>query len=254
MFGMAGGSGTQRRRSTPAYKRLYRELRDALESGEFREGRRMPTEAELCRQYGVSRHTVRQAFQDLVAEGLVYRVPGRGTFATSLSEHGRYLRSIGTVEDLMVWSDTNVELLRPVTFEEDEGVARLLGLPSPEVSVLLMRRHYEGLPFARSRVYLDPELGTQLAENNVFAQSIPSATVIAAIEPLLDYPIAGASQEVTAEPAPADVAGMIGCAPGEPSLRVQRLYFDTRETPVELAVSHYHPERYSYRIELRRRV
>ena len=58
---------------------------------------------------------------------------------------------------------------------------------------------------------------------------------------------------MTAKPAPADVAGMIGCAPGEPSLRVQRLYFDTRETPVQLAVSYYHPERYSYRIELRRR-
>jgi GntR family transcriptional regulator len=252
--GMAGKSGTERRRGTSAYKRLYRELRDALEGGEFREGRRMPTEAELCRQYGVSRHTVRQAFQDLVAEGLVYRVPGRGTFATSLSEHGRYLRSIGTVEDLMVWSDTNVELLRPISFEEDEGVARLLELPTPEVAVLVMRRHYDGLPFALTRVYLSPGLGKRLAEKDVFARTVPNATVIAAIEPLISHPIAGASQEVTAKPAPADVAGMIGCAPGEPSLRVQRLYFDTRETPVELAVSHYHPERYSYRIELRRRL
>jgi DNA-binding GntR family transcriptional regulator len=251
---MAGRSGTEQGRGAPAYKRLYRELRDALEGGEFREGRRMPTEAELCRRYGVSRHTVRQAFQDLVAEGLVYRVPGRGTFATSLSEHGRYLRSIGTVEDLMTWSDTNVELLRPISFEDDQGVARLLGLPTPEVSVLVMRRYYDGLPFALTRVYLSPELGKRLKEKDVFAHSVPNATVIAAIEPLLPHPVAGASQEVTAEPAPADVAGMIGCSPGEPSLRVQRLYFDTRETPVELAVSHYHPKRYSYRIELRRRV
>ena len=202
MCGMAGRSGTERRRGTSAYKRLYRELRDALEGGEFREGRRMPTEAELCRQYGVSRHTVRQAFQDLVAEGLVYRVPGRGTFATSLSEHGRYLRSIGTVEDLMVWSDTNVELLRPISFEEDEGVARLLELPTPEVSVLVMRRHYDGLPFALTRVYLSPGLGKRLAEKDVFARTVPNATVIAAIEPLLPHPIAGASQEVTAKPAP----------------------------------------------------
>ena len=252
---MVANSGTGQRRGTPAYKRLYRELRDALEKGEFREGRRMPTEADLCRQYGVSRHTVRQAFQDLVSEGLVYRIPGRGTFATSLSEHGRYLRSIGTVEDLMVWADTNVELVRPISIEENEEAARLLRLPSPEVSVLVLRRHYDGLPFALTRVYLAPDLGTQLAENNVFfGQSIPNATVIATIESLLDHPIAGASQDVTAEPVPADVASMIECAPGEPGLRVQRLYFDTRDTPVELAISHYHPERYSYRIELRRRV
>jgi GntR family transcriptional regulator len=251
---MVGRSETERGRGGPAYKRLYRELRGALESGEYREGRRMPTEAELCRQYSVSRHTVRQAFHDLVAEGLVYRVPGRGTFATQLSEHGRYLRSIGTVEDLMVWSDTNVELLRPISFEDDEEAARLLGLPTPEVSVLVMRRYYDGLPFALTRVYLSPGLGRRLAEKHVFARNTPNTTAIAAIEPLLPHPIAGASHRVTAEPAPADVAGMIGCAPGEPILCVQRLYFDTRETPVELAVSRYHPERYSYRIELRRRI
>jgi GntR family transcriptional regulator len=251
---MVANSGTRQRRGTSAYKRLYHELRDALERGEFREGRRMPTEADLCRQYGVSRHTVRQAFQDLVSEGLVYRIPGRGTFATSLSEHGRYLRSIGTVEDLMEWADTSVELLRPISIEENEEAAGLLGLPGPEVSVLVMRRYYDGLPFALTRVYLSPQLGAQLAENNVFSQSIPNATVIAAIEPLLEHPIAGASQDVTAEPVPADVASMIECSPGEPGLRVQRLYFDTRETPVELAISHYHPGRYSYRIELRRRL
>jgi GntR family transcriptional regulator len=214
----------------------------------------MPTEAELGQQYNVSRHTVRQAFQDLVAEGLVYRVPGLGTFATPLSEHGRYLRSIGAVEDLMVWANTDVELLRPISVEEDEEAARLLELPTLEVSVLMMRRYHNGLPFALTQVYLAPELGTGLMEKNVFAQTIPNATVIATIEPLLPHPIAGVSQELTAVPAPADMAGMIGYSPGEPCLRVQRLYVDTRGTPVELAVSHYHPERYSYRIELRRRV
>lgn len=247
-------SATEKSRGTPIYKLLYQELRTALENGEFRDGRRVPTEVELCRQYGVSRHTVRQAFQDLVVEGLVYRVPGRGTFATSLSEHGRYLRSIGAIEDLMEWADTEVELLRPIYVEEDEKIAQLLGLPAPEVTVLEMRRYHDGLPFALTRVYLDPELGMRLAEKNMFAQSVPNATVIAAIEPLLSHPVAGASQELTAEPAPAELADILGCPPREPSLRVQRLYFDTREVPIELAVSYYHPERYSYRIELRRRV
>lgn len=250
---MAETSAIQQGRSTPAYKHLYRKLRDALENGEFRDGRRVPTEAELQQQYGVSRHTVRQAFQDLVAEGLVYRVPGRGTFATPLSEHGRYLRSIGSVEDLMVWADTDVELLRPISVEEDKESARLLGLPTREVSMLMMRRYHGGLPFALTRIYLTPELGTSLGEKNIFADAIPNATVIATIEPLLPHPIAGVSQELTAVPAPADMAGMIGYSPGEPCLRVQRLYFDTCGIPVELAISHYHPGRYTYRIELRRR-
>ena len=38
------------------------------------------------------------------------------------------------------------------------------------------------------------------------------------------------------------------------SMRAERLYFDTERNPVELAISHYHPKRYSYGIELRRRI
>ena len=58
----------------------------------------------------LSRQTVRRAFQDLVAEGVVYRVPGRGTYA---SEPGRrYLRQLGSIEDLMSLSDdTTMEVL-----------------------------------------------------------------------------------------------------------------------------------------------
>ena len=73
----------------------------------------MSTEVEPQRKYGVSRHTISQVFQDLVAEGLVYRMPGRGTFATSLSERGHYLRSLGTIEELMAWTGSGIEVLHP---------------------------------------------------------------------------------------------------------------------------------------------
>ena len=76
----------------------------------YSDGARLPTESELVAQHGLSRQTVRRAFQDLVAEGAVYRVPGRGTYAHDGSH--RYLRQLGSIEDLMSLSDdTTMEVI-----------------------------------------------------------------------------------------------------------------------------------------------
>jgi DNA-binding GntR family transcriptional regulator len=49
----------------------------------------------------------------------------------------------------------------------------------------------------------------------------------------------------------ADIAHLLGCEPGVPVLRIDRLYSDQELTPLELAVSHFNPDRYAYRLQLR---
>ena len=245
-------SMTERKRGKPAYQRLSDDLRAAIGEGRFGDGGRLPTEAELQREYGVSRHTIRQAFQDLVAEGLVYRVPGRGTFATGLAKSGRYLRSLGTIEELMAWADTEIEVLRPPETTTNERAAKRLGLPSDEVSVLLVRRFYEGVPFVVTRIYLSPEVGESLRA--VYSTMNGSETVLGTLERVdaLPIPVAEVSQDITAVLAPPDLSTLIDCQPGEPILYVERAYFDANGGPVELAISHYNPRRYSYHLEVRR--
>jgi DNA-binding GntR family transcriptional regulator len=53
-------------------------------------------------------------------------------------------------------------------------------------------------------------------------------------------------------PADATVAAAVGCRPGHAMLRVDRLYSDGAGRPVELSVSHFLPEQYTYRVTLRR--
>ncbi len=64
----------------PVYSRLVREVRESIANGTRRPCERLPSELELAERYGVSRASVRQALAALAREGLVERVPGRGTF------------------------------------------------------------------------------------------------------------------------------------------------------------------------------
>jgi len=66
--------------STPLYDQLKHKIREAIENGEYKQGEKLPNEADLCVIYGVSRSTVRKAVQELVDEGILERKQGKGTF------------------------------------------------------------------------------------------------------------------------------------------------------------------------------
>jgi len=68
----------------PLYHQLAEELKKKIENGEWPLHTLIPSETELCKKYGVSRGTVRQAILELTRDGLVYRKPGQGTFVAKL--------------------------------------------------------------------------------------------------------------------------------------------------------------------------
>ncbi len=243
---------TKTPRAKPEYRRLADELRGNIESGLYAEGRKMPTEAALRQEHGVSRHTVREALQQLLQDGLIYRVQGSGTYVSGRQDRSkRYLRSIGSLDELIVWPETRIEVLQPFTTKVAPSIAARLELDYIEVSCAVLRRWFEDEPFVLTRHYVAPELGRTLAEQGI--PSTSEGTVIGEAEPHLRHPVAGARQDITAMNAPVDEAALIGCEPGDAILLVERLYYDTAGHFVELTESHFNPRHYAYRMELRRR-
>jgi len=238
-------------KSRPAYQTLRQQLLDELAAGEYRDGARLPTESELVARHGVSRQTVRRAFQDLVAEGVVYRVPGRGTYA---NDSGRYLRQLGSIEDLMSLSDdTTMEVLAGLRRRVDVEAASRLRLDDDVVYIVVFRRLHDGVPFVVTRVHLPEPVARGVANAAELRDgAVSTSTVIALLEPHLPEPITEAAQSITVAPADEAVARGVDCSPGHSMLRVDRLYSDSSGTPVELAVSHFLPEQYTYRVTLRR--
>ncbi len=66
--------------SVPAYVQIADSLTALLKGGSLTAGSPLPTERELCEQFGVSRMTLRQALGTLEREGLIESHRGRGTF------------------------------------------------------------------------------------------------------------------------------------------------------------------------------
>lgn len=244
-------SAVERPKRVPAYTVLADELRQQVQDQQYAGGQRLPTETELTSSFGVSRQTVRRAFQDLVSEGVVYRVPGRGTFARN--DVGKYGRPFGSIEDLLSISlDTKLEVLDPPTIRVDLGAAGRLRLSTDQVVTIRFRRFHEGRPFCTTQAYVPVELGKALfdvAELNDVGV-LQQMTVLSVVQTVAGTALAGADQSVTAVPASAEVAREIEVEAGQPVLRIDRVYFDSDGQLLEIAVNHFNPDRYSYRLRL----
>lgn len=236
-----------------SYKAVAAALRSELREGAFKFGDRLPTEAQLTRQHGVSRGTVRRAYLELVSEGLVNRVRGRGTFPRRLPP---YRRSFGSVEELLSLSeDSLMQVVLPLEEITDADAAVALGLQFDTVARLSYVRLSHEATFAYTEVYVPPRLVSDLASFTFLftAGSRNQATVLGILDRELPSPITGSREVVTAVTASSEVASQIGCEEGEPVLRIERTHFVGDDGPVEHCVNWFNPERYVYRLHLHRR-
>lgn len=122
---MVAGGGTA---GQPLYKAVKLEITRVLSGGALAPGEALPTEKEFATQYGVSIGTVRRAIDELVAERIIVRQQGRGTFLEELS-HERMLNHFWRV----VRKDgvREVPIVQTLSFERtqaDAGTARDLAI------------------------------------------------------------------------------------------------------------------------------
>ena len=124
---------------------LWTQFRDALRSrilqGELEIGAKLPTEAELGDQFGISRIVVREALADLVRSGLIYKIRGQGAFVSARERDEDFVSTVLGFSDemerkgLTVLTQVLVQELRTATPDE----ARALGLAETDAVVALKR-------------------------------------------------------------------------------------------------------------------
>lgn len=138
----------------PLHVQVAQALRRDIRELQWAPGTVLPSEAALCRQFGVARSVVRQALAALVAEGLIHREPGRAPTVAPAREHHRMVqRSIGLFEQ---FAHTGTTLLtRVLRFEPAEPPAEVAAFfNTPETLVLERLRRVDDEPLAFVRTWL----------------------------------------------------------------------------------------------------
>jgi GntR family transcriptional regulator len=235
----------------PGYRRLAIRLAEEIASGMYSADTPLPTDTELMVKYGLGRQTVRRAFQELVADGVVYRVRGRGTFPTERPTSGRTVRSTGSIEQLEQWSGTQMEVLSSLELRRDPDYAARLELDGQAVARVSVRRWVDDEPYAVTDIVLPPAVGTQLVAEDRLPSGREPGTVIAAVGEMVG-PVAHAEEVITAILMPEGLAEKLHTGAGRPALRIERTYRNADGRPIEIATTVHAAERYEHRQSIHR--
>jgi GntR family transcriptional regulator len=234
---------------TPLYYQLKTLLESKILSQELKEGGRLPSEAELCEQYNVSRVTVRQALSDLMGAGLIYRDRGKGTFVT---EGARLKRPVlkGSIEDLIAAArGTRIRILSYKEVPPPPTIVHVSKLGEYEkVFQLELVRSISKGPMGYSLLYFPPDLGRRIS----VPELSPTTETITFVEGKLRTKAHRANQTIDVGVADGVLAKHLAVKPKSPLLIIQRDYYTREGSLMFVARTCFRPDRFKYEIELAR--
>lgn len=231
---------------TPIYAQLEEFIKGKIKEKKYLPGEALPTERELTELFGVSRMTIRQAISNLVNQGVLYRIPGKGAFVSKeviekkleIESFSEDMRKRGLVPGSKI---IYFEKINP-----DEEIKENLKLSDNDKVYFLNRlRLANEEPMAIEYCYLPEKFFPDLIKYNFERCSLYEITK-------KEYSVAFnfMKQSIKAVNMSKKEAEMLlGKARGF-GLASIKIVYNEDENPIEYTRTIYHPERYSYNMVL----
>lgn len=240
----AGGSAAR-------YQAIASELKAAIAQGRFPVGAALPTEADLCRQHRVSRHTVREALRRLVELGLIERRQGAGSRVVSATPRTGYLHTIRSLHELFEYTrDTRLEIAEMATVAIDEDEAEIIPAPAGSRWIRITGTRWaadRSEAICHSVIFVHSRFAGALKDVRQ-----TTGPIYALIEARSGELVAEALQEIAGRPFPGKAPAPLKLRPGSPALRFVRRYLDASGGAMMTSVNWHPADRFTYLMRLRR--
>jgi GntR family transcriptional regulator len=205
----------------------------------------LPSDAQLCEEFGVSRMTARNAVQRLVQEGLVYRLPGKGTYVAGSGAHREASNLVTFSKEMRRRGrEPSSRLLERELRPANELEERRLQLPAGSSVVSVRRlRLADNEPVAIEHAVLPAQAADPVLTADLEGGSLHEALVGGGLVPTRGHATIGS------EPAEPDEATLLDVPSGWPLLVERRLIVDQDGKPLELTESRYASGRYALDVD-----
>lgn len=235
----------------PKYHQIYLVLREQVQEGRF-DHSGLPGELALAAQFEVARITIRKALEMLVADGLVSRRPGLGTWpiravAQATRKASQHAHLSGLMENIVnMGLRTSVQVIDSDRIAAPQAVAEPLeiSLGAPVHKSVRVRSTDAG-PLSHITTYV-PESVATFTRADLERQPLLVLLEAAGVE------FGVATQTISARLADTQVSRHLDVAVGSALLAVVRLVRDVNDRPVQLLHGLYRPDRYQYQMQLSR--
>jgi GntR family transcriptional regulator len=235
----------------PLYRRLVQALRRDIVNGRFPVGSLLPTESELRKRFGVSRHTVREALRYLRDDGLVSSRQGSGTEVTRPGRSPLYVHTVSSVEELAQYAvDTRYDITNVAMARADRSTAKRLNCRAGEPWLNIEGLRYrsgQSQPICWTEVFIHKDYGGVTRMLSRLA-----GPIYALIEDVFGERITRVDQTLRGRPIPKYLAGRLQVEQGTIGIEIQRDYYLANGKRVETAFNLYPADRFSYSMTLHR--
>lgn len=240
--------GIRRDVPIPFYYQLSQLLREEIAVQSWLPDTLIPSEHDLCATYGVSRTVVRQALGDLAAEGLLYRVKGKGTFVAPRKIEEKFIqRSDGFHGDMTARGLTvSTAVLDQCLVPPPPHVRQSLRLGASEDAVKIDRlRSVDGKVLLFVQTYIPTALCPGLA-----AVDLSSGSLYTLLRERYGLSVVSGKRTVEAVLAHPPLTALLGVERGDPLLKIDSVSFLRDGRPLEYYEAWHRGDRSKLEIEV----